>query len=176
MCITSGEETPTCGTFLYSTTKSETSTIIRCHNFSGSGIVTACVSYDCGPVTAPLASRVEVTETITASPGTDGSTNPTLTTPSNSESSASDTHRSSPGTVTDAISSRLGTQSPDSTSRSVASATTQTASGPPVGLIVGDTLGGLAIAAVVAVALVWLLCVRRKDGRSGQGQPSEPVT
>lgn len=175
ICVYSGEENPTCGTFLYSTTTSETSTIIWCNNFNVSGIATACVSHDCGPVTATLSSTVEVTKTITASPGTDGSTNPTVTTSSNSESSASDTHGSSPGSVTDAISSRLDTKSPDYTSRSVASTTTQTASGPPVGLIVGGTLGGLAIAAVVVVALVWLLCVRRRDGRSGKGQPSEPV-
>lgn len=120
-----------------------------------------------------------VITTTTASTGTDGAASPTSprlppsVTSSHLERSTSDTQESSSSTMTDTKSSQLDTL-PESTSASASSATKQASSSSPLGLIIGGTLGGLAIAAAVAVALVWLLYVKRKDGRSGKGQSLEP--
>lgn len=112
--------------------------------------------------------------TIAGNTETDSATNPT--TSEVVASTRSNTFKSdATGTVTDASSSQLQSQSPDIGYSSVPSATTHTSSNPPLGVIIGGTLGGLAIAAAVAVALVWLLCVRRKDGRSGKGQAVAPA-
>lgn len=185
ICVHSPKESP-CHTFLYSTTTSATYTILMCTDLSVSGIATACVHENCGPVTTTISSVVVITTsdptTTAASTRTDSATSPTTPTfpppiiSSTLESSASsDAQNSSLSTRTDTTSSQLDTLFPESTSTYSAGTKTQTSSSAPIGLIVGGTLGGLAIIAAVAVALVWLLYVRRKDGRSGRVQTSEHV-
>lgn len=175
-----------CHTFLYSTTTSATTTLLTCSDISVSGIATACVHEDCGPVTTTISSVVVITTsdptTTAASTGTDSVTSPTTPTSpppitsSTFESSASpNAQNSSSSTRTDTTSSQLDTLFPESTSTYAAGTKTQTSSSAPIGLIIGGTLGGLAIIAAVAVALVWLLYVSRKDGGSGKEQSSEPV-
>lgn len=190
MCVNSPPTRP-CGTFLYSTTTSATSTILMCTDISVSGIATACVHESCSPVTTTISTTVVITTsdptTTTASTGTDSARSPitptipppifpTPITSSTLESSASsNAQNSSSSTRTDTTLSQLDTLFPESTSAYSADTKTQTSSSAPIGLIVGGTLGGLAIIAAVAVALVWLLYVRRKDGRSGRVQTSEHV-
>ncbi|KAL2279115.1 hypothetical protein FJTKL_13687 [Diaporthe vaccinii] len=185
MVLQSDEDFPTCATFLYSTTASETFTMLTCWpNTTLSGPLTACVHDDCGPATITIPSTVVITTpdspTTATRTGPDSTTTPTSprlsppTTSSTLERGTSDTQKSSSSTMTDTESSPLDTQFPESTSTSAASTKTQASSGPPLGLIIGGTLGGLAIAAAVAVALVWLLYVKRKDGRSGKSQSLEP--
>lgn len=183
--VHSDEYEPTCATFLYSTDTLETFTMLTClPNTTLSGPLTMCVHDDCATATTVISTVVIITSdftTITASTETDSAANPTTseteapTTSSTFVSSARDTGGSSSSTVSDASSSQLQTQSPDIGYPSVPSATTHTSSNPPLGVIIGGTLGGLAIAAAVAVALVWLFCVRGKDGRSGKGQTVEPA-
>lgn len=182
-CVHSESDSP-CATFLYSTTTSETFTILTCFDISGSGIATACVHDDCGPATTIISSTVVITAsdtpTTTASTETYSATSPASprlpppVTSSTSGRSTSDTQESSSSTMKDTKSSQLDTHSQESMSAVASAATTQASTAPPLGLIIGGTLGGLAIAAAVAVALVWLLYVRRKDGRSGKGQSLEP--
>lgn len=185
ICVHSGKEYR-CHTFLYSTTTSATFTILMCTNMSVSGIATACVHEDCGPTTKTVSSVVVIgtsyPTTTAASTRTDSATSPTTPTfpppitSSTLESSASSgAQNSSSSTRTDTTSSQLDTLFPESTSAYPAGTKTQTSSSAPIGLIVGGTLGGLAIIAAVGVALVWLLYVKQKDGRSGKEQPSEPV-
>lgn len=185
ICVRSVKGHP-CHTFLYSTTTSATSTILTCTNMSVSGIATACVHEDCGPITKTISSVVVITTsdpaTTAASIRTDSATSPTTPTfptpitSSTLESSAStNAQNSSSSSRTDTNSSQINSLFPESTSAYAADTKTQTSSSAPIGLIVGGTLGGLAIIAAVTVALVWLLYVRRKDGRSGRVQTSEHV-
>lgn len=185
ICVRSVKGHP-CHTFLYSTTTSATSTILTCTNMSVSGIATACVHEDCGPITKTISSVVVITAsdpaTTAASTRTDSATSPTTPTfppsitSSTFESSASPNAQDSSSSIrTETTSSRQDTLFPESTSTYAAGTKTQASSSAPIGLIVGGTLGGLAIIAAFAVALMWLLYVRRKDGRSGKEQSSEPV-
>lgn len=185
ICVRSVKGYP-CHTFLYSTTTSATSTILTCTNMSVSGIATACVHEDCGPITKTVSSVVVIgtsyPTTTAASTMTESATSPTtptfpppITSSTLESSASSNAQNSSSSTRTDTTSFQLDTLFPESTSAYFAGTKTQTPSSAPIGLIVGGTLGGLAIIAAVAVALMWLLYVRRKDGRSGKEQSSEPV-
>ncbi|KAJ0106962.1 hypothetical protein J7T55_011057 [Diaporthe amygdali] len=134
---------PTCFTAFYSTTTSETFTYFTCSDN---------IAFS-NPAT--MSTTKLDTTTITGSAGTSSAVSST------SVGVAASNEPSSPDTA-------KGLTSP------TAKATTaQPPSSVPVGAIVGGSLGGLAITAAVAVALVWILCVTREGGRFHKSRPVE---
>lgn len=152
-----------CGTFLYSTTASETFTMFRCVDKSfppGPLILGMCAHDDCGPfTTTTLVSTIETTELDTApitttKVSTVETTQSKTTTVQDSTTKVSTIQITNSGTLTT-------TDFPDPTSPYIAGPTPEITPNTPVATIVGATLGGLFL--ILALYLGWYYCIKRKQ-------------
>lgn len=156
----SGSESPFCGTFHYSTTTSETFTLMDCFTMTFNGPSTLCADdYYCDRRTLPtIGTDPDFTSTIpmTTAVTTAATNTAGLTVTVNPQSSHATTESTAPRPSN-------GLESEP-----------QQPSTLPLGPIIGGVLGGLALISAVVLILVWMSYKRRKESRSIEVQPPEP--